>query len=217
MVGSSSLLILGLTLLAGGCYVAAYLAASDKVPVGTSVGGRRHRRPQPGHGHLGAPRRARRPGDTPFTVVLNGRTIQVRPQEVGLGVDYPASVHKAGAVRSWSPHRLWSLLHRRLHDRAGQQLDRTGWPPWSSASTQSDGFAPTDGGVIFHRDGFVDQPPADGLQVDLPVPGTAFWTPTSPTTPRCSSPWSRPPPTIDSAAVHRFVTHGSPTRPWPRR
>ena len=33
------LLVLGLALLAGGCYATAYLAASDKVPVGTSVGG----------------------------------------------------------------------------------------------------------------------------------------------------------------------------------
>ena len=45
---------------------------------------------------------------TPFTVVVNGRTMQVRPSEVGLDVDYSASVHAAGAARSWSPARLWA-------------------------------------------------------------------------------------------------------------
>ena len=40
--------------------------------------------------------------DTPFTVVINGRTQQVLPSQVGLSVDYDASVRKAGAARSWS-------------------------------------------------------------------------------------------------------------------
>src|SRR4249919_3859827 len=84
------LLILGLALLAGGCYVAAYLAASDKVPVGTSVAGVDIGGHRPVSAEVvlraGLGGRAR----TPFTVVVNGRTMRVRPRAVGLDVDYSA-------------------------------------------------------------------------------------------------------------------------------
>ena len=90
------LLVLGLALVASGGYAAAYLTASNKVPVGTSVGGV----------DIG--------GHTPVSAVamlrdgLAGRTWRVRPGQVGLDVDYTASVRAAGAQRSWSPARMWA-------------------------------------------------------------------------------------------------------------
>ena len=111
------LLVLGLALLAGGCYLAAYLAASDKVPVGTRVGGV----DIGGHDPTAAATVLREGladrAETPFTVVVNGRTLRVPPQQVGLGVDYTASVHAAGAQRSWSLSRLWAYY------TGGDQLD----------------------------------------------------------------------------------------------
>jgi hypothetical protein len=99
------LLVLGLALVVGVGYAAAYLAASNKVPVGTSVGGV----DIGGHTPVSAVATLRdglagRAG-TPFTVVVNGRTMRVRPGQVGLDVDYAASVRAAGAQRSWSPSR----------------------------------------------------------------------------------------------------------------
>ena len=103
------LLVLGLALLAGGCYRPPILAASNKVPVGHP----RRRASTSAATTRPAAATVLREGladraEAPFTVVVNGRTLQVPPQQVGLGVDYAASVHAAGAQRSWSLSRLWA-------------------------------------------------------------------------------------------------------------
>jgi len=198
--------VLGLALLAGGCYVAAYLAASNKVPVGTRVGGV----DIGGHSPVtaatvlreGLAGRAR----TPFTVVVNGRTMQVPPEQVGLGVDYAASVHAAGAERSWSPSRLWAYY------TGGDQLDPVKLLDQSRLATLverldgTDGSSATDGSVVFHRNGFVVVQPQDGLQVDAGGAGTEFWDAYLSDDPRVQLPLVATPPVIDAHAVHRFVT-----------
>ncbi len=61
--------------------------------------------------------------------MVNRRTIRVSPQQVGLAVDYVASVRAAGVERSWRPERLWEYY------TGGGRLDpvtcSTGraWPP----------------------------------------------------------------------------------------
>ena len=111
------MVLLVLVVLLGGGYAAAYVTASNKVPVGTRVAG-----VDIGGRTLARPRRVLREGladraATPFTVVINGRKQQVAPAEVGLAVDYVASVHAAGAGRSWAPSRLWAYY------TGGGQLD----------------------------------------------------------------------------------------------
>jgi vancomycin resistance protein YoaR len=200
------LLVLGLALLAGACYLAAYLAASNKVPVGTRVGGV----DVGGHDPTAAATVLRegladRAG-TPFTVVVNGRTLQVPPQEVGLGVDYAASVHAAGAERSWSLSRLWAYY------TGGDQLDPVKHLDQSRLATLVDhldataGSSPTDGSVVFHRNGFVVVPPQDGLQVDAQGAGTEFWNAYLSDDPRVQVPLVATAPVIDARAVHRFVS-----------
>ena len=200
------LLVLGLALLAGGCYLAAYLAASDKVPVGTRVGGV----DIGGHNPTAAATVLREGladrAETPFTVVVNGRTLRVPPQQVGLGVDYTASVHAAGAQRSWSLSRLWAYY------TGGDQLDPVKHLDQSRLATlvhrldASDGSSPTDGSVVFHRNGFVVVPPQDGLQVDAQGAGTEFWNAYLSDDPRVQVPLVATAPVIDSRAVHRFVS-----------
>ena len=200
------LLVLGLALLAGACYLAAYLAASNKVPVGTRVGGV----DVGGHDPTAAATVLRegladRAG-TPFTVVVNGRTLQVPPQQVGLGVDYAASVHAAGAERSWSLSRLWAYY------TGGDQLDPVKHLDQSRLATlvdhldATDGSSPTDGSVVFHRNGFVVVPPQDGLQVDVQGAGTEFWNAYLSDDPRVQVPLVATAPVIDARAVHRFVS-----------
>lgn len=101
------LVIVGLFLLAGGGYTAAYLGAGDRIPRGVTVAGV----DVGGHSPAEAVRLLRAGladrVDTPITVRVDGRSAAVSPDRAGLSVDYVASVSAAGAEQSWDPHRLW--------------------------------------------------------------------------------------------------------------
>jgi vancomycin resistance protein YoaR len=199
------LLVLGLALLAGGGYVAAYLAASDKVPVGTRVGG-----VDIGGRSLtgavvvlqdGLSARAR----TPFTVRINGRSQQVRPGQVGLDVDYAASVRNAGAERSWSPSHLWAYYTAGSSFQPVVTLDQAKLAALVQRLDVTDGRTPTDGSVLFRRQSFVVTPPRAGLAVDPKAAGTAFWNAYLTDDPSVDLPVVATPPVIDARAIHRFV------------
>ncbi|MGB0100466.1 MAG: VanW family protein [Nocardioides sp.] len=102
------LVVLGLAVILGGLYVAAYLAAGDKVPVGTTIAG-----VEVGDRTNDEAEEALRAGlaereKQPIRVIDDeGNAFEVDPDEIGLSVDYPASVAAAGGGRSWSPARLW--------------------------------------------------------------------------------------------------------------
>jgi vancomycin resistance protein YoaR len=199
------LLVLGLALLAGGCYLAAFLAASNKVPVGTRVGGV----DIGGHDPTTAATLLREGladrAEAPFTVVVNGRTLQVPPQQVGLGVDYAASVHAAGAQRSWSLSRLWDYYTGGDRLDPVKVLDQTRLATLVQRLDRSDGSGPTDGSVVFHRNDFVVVPPRDGLQVDAQGAGTELWNAYLSDDPRVQLPLVATAPVIDGRTVHRFV------------
>lgn len=97
-----------LVVLLGGGYVAAYSASQHKTPRGTHVGGINI-----GGRSLVAATEALRAGldakvNSPITLEIGGKKQSVLPAEVGLGVDYVASVRQAGASDSWEPERLWN-------------------------------------------------------------------------------------------------------------
>jgi vancomycin resistance protein YoaR len=199
------LLILGLALLTGGAYLAAYVAAGDELPVGTRVAGVDIGGHSPAsavdvlrHGLAG---RAR----TPFTVTVNGHTQQVRPSEVGLGVDYAASVRSAAAGRSWRPSRLWA------HYTAGSDvapvvtLDQARLARLLKRLDDADGRRPTAGSVVFHRRTFVVTPPRVGLVVDPEAAGTAFWDAYLSDDPTVQLPLAATQPAVGARAVQRFV------------
>ena len=52
-----------------------------------------------------------------------------------------------------------------------KQLDQSRLATLIDRLDRSDGSAPTDGVVTFHRDGFIVTPPQDGLAVDLLLSG----------------------------------------------
>jgi hypothetical protein len=155
-------MLLGLVLLAGGAYGAAYLSAGGKVPRGTTVAG-----VEIGGRTPAAAERALRAGlaaraSAPIRVRLDGRTAWVRPP---MSVDYAASVAEAGGGRSWRPGRLWDYytggddldpvveVHQLALDRALDRLaDRVGTPA-------------RDGAVRFTR---------HGIRVTDPAPGEGF-------------------------------------------
>lgn len=199
------MLILGLALLAGCCYVAAYLGASDKVPVGTRVGGV----DIGGHSPTAAVAVLReglasRAG-TPFTVTVNGRTQQVPPTQVGLDVDYVASVRAAGAAQSWSPSRLWNYYTAGDALDPVLTLDQIRLAQLVRRLDVTDGRTATDGSVVFGRDSFRIRPPRPGFRVDLKAAASAFWNTYLSDQPRVQLRLTPTPPVIDAAAIQRFV------------
>ena len=99
-------LLVVLVLLGAGAYVAAYYAASDRLPRGTTIGG-----VSVGgltRGEAVTRLREELGGDSaPITVTAGPVTRLVSAQEAGLSVDYEESVAMAGARRSWEPQWLW--------------------------------------------------------------------------------------------------------------
>jgi vancomycin resistance protein YoaR len=199
------LLILGLAMLAGCLYVVAYLGAGDKVPVGTRIGGVDVGGHSPGTAvdllREGLQDRAR----TPFTVTIEGRTQQVRPKDVGLSVDYVASVRQAGAGRGWSPSRLWTYYTGGEALDPVINLDQLTLASLLERLDETDGRTPTDAQVRFGHDGFTVSPPRTGLSVDRKAAATAFWNAFLTDQPEVALSMTPTPPTIDTTAVHRFV------------
>lgn len=109
------LVVVVLALLVGGGYAAAYAVAGDKVPRGTSISGV----DVGGLSRAAAIDKLRdafgRRADAPIEVSVKAsgaqpRTATVTPSDIGLSVDYAASVDAAGAGRSWSPGRQWDYF-----------------------------------------------------------------------------------------------------------
>ena len=101
-------LILVLALLLAGAYAAAALAAGDKVPRGTTVSGV----DIGGLSQADAERRLEEDlaerAAAPIEVSVEGADpVSLAPDEIGLSVDYAASVADAGGEKTWDPRRLW--------------------------------------------------------------------------------------------------------------
>jgi hypothetical protein len=200
-------LVLGLALLAGGAYSAAHFVAGDKVPVGTTVAGVDIGGHDPAEAaevlREGLATRA----NTPFTVVINGRTQQVRPSQVGLAVDYAASVRKAGAERSWRPSRLWSYFTAGDAYEPVVTLDQDRLAALLRRLDISEGQGGADGSVVFRHQTFIVRAPRPGLTLDPRAAGTAFWNAYLSDDPSVQLRLAPTAPAIDTSAIHRFVTH----------
>ena len=111
-------LLLGLVVLFGGGYAAAYLAAGDNVPQGTTIAGvevgGRSREAAVAALERGLAERSA----APIPVSIDGiATDSVDPATAGLAVDPSASVEAAAQGRSWAPDRLWNYF------TGGEDLD----------------------------------------------------------------------------------------------
>ena len=101
-------MLLVLALMLGVGYLAAYAAAQDRTPRGTTVGdvpvGGQTLPDAAATLRSGLASRA----EAPITLDVDGTEISATPAELGLGVDYVASVREVGAGRSWDPVWLWN-------------------------------------------------------------------------------------------------------------
>ena len=198
-------LVLGLALLAGVAYVGAYLAAGDKVPVGTTVAGVNigGKRPPTAMEVLRSGLAGR--ADTPFTVTVNGHTQQVPPADVGLAVDYAASVHKAGAAKSWRPSRLWSYFTTGTSFEPVVTLDQDRLASLLARLDASTGRHPRNGTVLFRHHTFTVRPARPGLVLDPRFAGTAFWNAYLTDDPTVQLRMTEVAPAVGAPAIHRFV------------
>ncbi|MGZ5399693.1 MAG: VanW family protein [Nocardioides sp.] len=162
------LMLLGLAVLAGGAYAAAYLAAGERVPRGTSVAGV----------EIGGLTRDEAVTElqtslvnrenAPIRVSVDGESLPVRPSEAGLAVDYADTVAASGGGRSWNPARLWDYYTGGDEFAASVAVDRDAMESALAGLAEKVGTPPSDGAVEF-RDGKVvvtDAQPGQTLDTD---------------------------------------------------
>ena len=99
------LTILGLAVIFGCLYVAAYAFAGEKLPRGAEVAGIGigGREPDAAADVLEKAFAER----SSVAITIDGRPTRLDAEALGLSVDYAASVDAAGGGRSWAPSRLW--------------------------------------------------------------------------------------------------------------
>ncbi|WP_435771873.1 VanW family protein [Nocardioides sp. SYSU DS0651] len=165
--------VVALVLLAGGGYAAAYAVAGDKVPRGTSISGV----------DVGGQSRAdaieeleesfadRASQPIEVSVAADGvedRTATLTPDEVGLSVDYAASVDAAGGRDSWSPGRLWDYFTGGDDVDAVVVVDEDRLDGKLDELSEGLGTPPKNGQVKFTADGVdtVDPVPGDAIDRD---------------------------------------------------
>ncbi len=155
-----------LLLLLGGGYVAAYANAQDKTPRGTTVAGVDIGGLTPEDAAATLHEALADEAEAPLAIDVDGQESTATPEEVGLAVDYVASVAQAGAGRSWEPAWLWDYY------TGGQDLDAvvTVSEPTLDAFVndlaQATSKAPVDGAVRFSGARVEVDKPRDGWAID---------------------------------------------------
>ncbi len=170
-----------LALLAGGGYAAAHAVAGDKVPTGTTISGV----------EVGGLTRAaaidklqQTFGDranAPIKVSVGhqgqaakANQTEVEPGEIGLAIDYEASVDAAGAHASWSPSRQWDYFTGGGKVDAVVAVDEALLDKKLTELSEGLGTPPKDGTVTFAPDGVQTTQPQAGQEVDRDQARTAI-------------------------------------------
>ena len=169
------LVIALLVVLVAGGYAAAHQVAGDKVPRGTSVSGV----------DIGGLTRAdaiaeledafgARAAEPIRVEVDGGRSDDVRPEEIGLAIDYAATVDAAGAGDSWSPRRQWDYFTGGDEADAIVDIDETLLSTRLAELSEGLGVPPKDGQINFKggRVNVVD--PVSGEAVDTDAAAEAI-------------------------------------------
>ena len=163
------LVIVLLVVLVAGGYAAAHQVAGDKVPRGTSVSGI----------DIGGLTRAdaiaeledafgARAAEPIRVEVDGGRSDDVRPDEVGLAIDYAATVDAAGAGDSWSPRRSGTTSPAATRLDAIVDVDETLLSARLAELSEGLGVPPKNGRINF-KDGrvnVIDPVPGEAVDID---------------------------------------------------
>jgi vancomycin resistance protein YoaR len=159
-------LLLGLVVLFGGLYVAAHYVAGDKVPRNTTVSGVRIG----GHPQGEAAQRLEAgladKVARDIATTIDGTPVAIDPAEVGLQVDYEASVAEAGGKESWDPVRLWNYFTGGDAHDAVVTVDSAVYSAYLTGLDEQHGTAPRDGAVGFDGEQIVTTKARTGTALD---------------------------------------------------
>jgi vancomycin resistance protein YoaR len=155
-----------LMVLVGGGYVAAYAGSQHKTPRGTTVSG-----VNVGGRSLMAAAQALRAGlatrvNAPITLDIGGKKQDAMPAEMGLGIDYVASVRQAGAGDSWEPERLWDFYTGGADLEAVVTVSAMTMTDFVAGLAAGSGVTPRDGGVRFDHQRVLVVEPRAGRTID---------------------------------------------------
>ncbi len=201
------LMLVGLALLFGGAYAAAWWFAADKLPIGTTIAGVEvgGQTPVDARRSLveGLGGRDREPIEVS---VASTAPVPVDPADAGLSVDFAASVDDAGGGdRSWAPSRLWA------HYTGGDDLDpvvtvdEAALDAAVTALAADAGTPPVDGGISFVRGAVKITPPAEGDGIDPETARAALQSAYLQADPRVDLALTTLAPDIDQADVQKAL------------
>ncbi len=159
-------MLLVLALLLGGGYAAAYVGATDKTPRGTHIAG-----VNVGGRTLAQATAALRDGlraraEATITLDVDGRRSTATPEELGLGVDYVASVRAAGFGHGWEPGRLWNYYTGSQHLQPVVTVSEMTMNDYLAGLAQRVGRVGVDGNVQFRGQRVVVTKPRTGRSID---------------------------------------------------
>ncbi|GAB3772796.1 vancomycin resistance protein YoaR [Nocardioides ginsengisegetis] len=159
-------MLLVLVLLVAGGYAAAYAFAGNKLPQGAEIAGVRvgGLRPVVAEQTLrdGLADRV----DAPITVTVGGQPVELVPSQIGLGVDYAASVAAAGGERSWRPSHLWDYYTAGGDHAPELAVDTAALTQAMTNLAATTGHHPVDGTVSFKDGKIVTTSARPGLAID---------------------------------------------------
>jgi vancomycin resistance protein YoaR len=159
-------LLLGLVVLFGGLYVAAHYLAGDKVPRNTTVSGVRIGGHTQGEAaqvlQAGLADKVARD----IATTVEGTPVAIDPAEVGLQVDYDASVAEAGGEESWDPVRLWNYFTGGDTFEAETTVDDATYTAYLAGLNEQYGAVARDGAVAFTGNRVDTTKPRTGAALD---------------------------------------------------
>ena len=161
------LLLLGLALLFGGGYAAAYVGAGDKVPRGTTVAGVDVGGQTPEQAVRTLEEGLADRVDEPISVVVDGESLSVSPADAGLEVDYEASIEAAGGGQSWDPARLWDYYTDGDHLPPVLEVDDAALTAAVDELATAAGTPARNGGVEFSGGRLEITQPRTGHEIDV--------------------------------------------------
>lgn len=174
------IILVALALLVAAGYAGAYALAGDKVPRGTSisgvdVGGLSRAAAQT---KLEDAFRARAEQPIEVSVVREGsdaaRSMTLQSDQIGIEIDYAASVEAAGAEKSWRPQRLWNYFTGGDDVDAVVDFDEAALDQTLDTLSEGLGTPPKNGAVAFTADGVMATDPTPGEAIDRDQARTAI-------------------------------------------
>lgn len=161
------LVVVVLLALAAGGYAGSKYYVGDKVPRGVEISGVDVGGLARADALAALEREFADRADQPIEVTVEGRSEQLRPAEIGLEIDYEATLDAAGARPGWTPARQWEFYAGGPDVDAVVAFDEDLLDTKLAALSEGLGTPPKDGEVRFRNNGRIRTvEPEDGRAIE---------------------------------------------------